>query len=82
MLEIIQKDVTIYYNIIYLCKIIIQAYKDYLTLIINLIKSLVDISSFINDCYTSIINFKAIYKLIEERYLDKYKDNKLYPTNC
>ena len=47
-----------------LYKNVIFAYKDYFALVASLNNFLFDIFSFINNLYTFIINYKAIYKPI------------------
>lgn len=55
-----------YYKILYLGKIIIWVYKF----------------GFINNLYIFIINYKPTYKSMKESYLNKYKNDELYFTNC
>lgn len=62
-LNTIQQDVDIvYHGIVYLCKNVIQTYKDYLILSAGFNNLFLKILGFINNLYISIINYKAIYK--------------------
>lgn len=54
---------SVYYNIIYFCKNIIQAYKNYFALNAGLINLLLEIFDIIKNFYTFIINNKTVYKL-------------------
>lgn len=67
MLEAMQKGQDLaYYSNVYLYKNNIQAYT----------------SSFFNIFDTFIINYEAVYKLIQQSSLNKIEDCKLYPMEC
>ncbi len=36
----------------------------------------------VNNLHTSIVNYEAIYKPMEERYLDENEDDEVYLTDC
>lgn len=65
----------IYYNIIHLCKIIIRVYRGHPALAINFTNPLLD-------TFSLIVKYKTVYKPLEERYLNKNKDDELYLTDC
>lgn len=55
-----QKIDFIYYDIVYLCKNIILAFKNYCILGIDSIKLIFNSLNFVNNLYLLIINYKAI----------------------
>lgn len=72
-----------YHGIVHLQENIIRARRSHPTLAAGLINPALDISGLVNNFYTSIVNYiEAVHKPIEERYLDKNEDDKLYFTDC
>lgn len=52
----------VYHGTIHFCENIIQAHRDHLALTAGLINLFLETSDLVNNLYTSIINYKAIYE--------------------
>ena len=82
-LDTIQKGVDpTYHNIVHLQENIIQACRGHFELAAGLTNPLGDTFSLVNNLYTFIVNYEAIYMLVQQSYLHKNKDNELYFTDC
>lgn len=85
-LNIIQQDVNpIYHDIIYLCKNIIQIYRNHPAFTADFNNSSLETSDFVNNLDISIINYKIEYKYSSLQnclqFNNNEEDNKIFFTN-
>ena len=81
-LDTIQKGVDLaYYGTVHLRENIIRACRGHSALAAVLTNPPGDTSGLVNNLYTSIVNYKAVHKPVQQSYLHENKDNKLYFTD-